>query len=79
MKRIHLILMLPMCAVALVTPATLLAQGSEAPPTVMRSWSESDVPGMVFEPLGVATDRWGNVYVADDVEHCIWKFDANGA
>ena len=35
--------------------------------------------GEMNEPIGVAVDAQGNVYVADSVNHRIQKFDATGA
>jgi tripartite motif-containing protein 71 len=34
--------------------------------------------GQFQEPVAVAVDRQGNVYVADNVAHCIQKFDSEG-
>jgi hypothetical protein len=77
MRRTQALFLL--AAILLVSPALVVAQGTEDPPTIMRTWGEPDVPYPGFGPDGIATDRWGNVYVTDRDEHCVWKFDANGA
>jgi len=65
--------------VFLMPSASLLAQGTEEPLAVLRSWGPDDVPENVFGPQGIATDRWGNVYVTDHDRDRVWKFDSNGA
>ena len=77
MRRVQTFFLLT--TVLLMTPAVVFAQGTEEPLTVLLSWGEPEVPEPFFGPEGIATDRWGNVYVTDRDEYCVWKFDANGA
>ena len=66
--------LLTTCA-ALVAPVAALADE----PVFLAKWGSSgDGDGQFAFPTGVATDAAGNVYVADQNNHNIQRFDSTG-
>lgn len=63
------------------TIALLVATASQAdtPPGFVRKWGEFGTgDGQFDQPLGIAVDPAGNVYVTDGNNHRVQKFDAQG-
>ncbi len=51
----------------------------EQPPNFITKWgSRGTEDGQFFHPGAVAVDSSGNVYVADELNHRIQKFDSDG-
>ncbi len=72
-------LSLPVLATLLLF--SVVAQASTAPttPTFVLAWgNQGSAPGQFYNPSGVATDALGNVYVVDQSNSRMEKFDRMG-
>jgi DNA-binding beta-propeller fold protein YncE len=66
-------------AFSFCTSPLSLASTAPTTPTFVQSWGNSgNAPGQFSNPAGVATDALGNVYVADQNNNRIQKFDRLG-
>ncbi len=67
-------------SVLALSTATLDVFAFEDPPPFLLRWGEGgDDPGEFQSPWGIAVDRFGDVYVADESKNDVGKFDPTGA
>jgi outer membrane protein assembly factor BamB len=59
--------------------SSVRAQNAAPPLEFLGAWgTKGDAPGQLDDPVGIATDNLGNVYVTDEGSRYIHKFAANG-
>lgn len=59
--------------------SSVRAQSAAPPIEFVGEWgAKGDAPGQLDDPVGIATDPLGNVYVTDEGSQYIHKFDAKG-
>ncbi len=63
-------------SVGVILPAVTLAQ---APPYLLQWGSGGSGMGQFLDPVGVATDADGNVFVTDRDNHRVQKFTGEGS
>src|ERR1700722_18489728 len=83
MKSLRAIALASLCFLGVAGCSRDIAQTSskaQLPPVeYLRSWGvKGDGPGQLKDPTGIATDSFGDVYIADAGNQFVEKFDSKG-
>ena len=83
MKSLPAIVLASICLIGVAGCSRDIAQTSaksQLPPVeYLRAWGvKGDAPGQLKDPTGIATDSFGDVYIADPGNQFVEKFDSKG-